>query len=437
MSVTIFLDDDEITGEAYSVSVSRGRALEGDVFNPGGGTVRVRNYEANFNPYFLLQTFRLLLESDDKLLLESGDDILLESGNGVGSGTYGDIELGRKVTIKDGAVTVFTGFVEDFDYSYDTDNRSEATLTVRDSLATLGATNFTDWRTTEAQLTGARVSAILDRPEIGFPSGASARTIATGTQPLNSSLIPLGTNALQELQRVNRAEYGRLFVDAAGKLVFQDRYAVFGLTSSATFSDDGVNLPISDIQIRFGTELLHFSVSVNRQPNSYTVEDDENGDPIYVNDADQVTERIARNEALIAGYPSLGVRNLAIPNLPYQSDDHAYGLAELLLERYASFAAVISGLTVPLGRLSSSDRATVCGLDIGDVITVAWVPYGATGQVTQTLAIEGVTFTARESKNGEDVTTNAFVSFLLSDASDPDYFQVGTDAVDGPKFVAP
>lgn len=437
VSVTVFLDDDEITSEAFAIDVSRGRALEGDVFNPGGGTIRVRNYEANFNPYFLVETSRLLLESGDTLLQENGDDILLESGNGVGAGTYGDIELGRKVTIKDGAVTVFTGFVEDFDYDYDTDNRSEAVMTIRDSLATLGATNLTEWRTTEAQLTGARVSALLDRTEVGFPSGASARNIATGTQPLNSALVALGTNALQELQRINRAEYGRLFVDASGKLTFQDRYAVFGLTSSATFSDDGANLPISDISVRFGTELLRFSVSVTREPNQWTVEDDENGDPIYVNDSSAVTEQIARNESLIAGYPNLGVRNLAIAGLPYQSDDHAYGLAELLLERYASFSAVISGLSVPLGRLSTSDRATVTGLDIGDVITVSWTPYGTTGQVTQTLAIEGVSYSARESQNGEGKTTNAFVSFLLSDASDPGYFVIGTSEWDGPDIIAP
>jgi hypothetical protein len=423
VSITVFLDDDEITADAFTVNVSRGRALEGDAFDPGGGTIRVRNYEGNFNPSFLVSTSRILLESGDKLLQETNDDLLLEAGNGTGVGSYGDIELGRKVTVKDGAVTVFTGFVEDFDYSYDTDNRSEAILTVRDALATLGATTLRDWAPS-AQLTGARVSALLDRTEVGFPSGALARDITTGTQPLQAGQtttddegtitygtgsVRFGTNALQELQRINKAEYGRCFVNRSGKLVFSDRYSVFGLTASATFSDDGTNLPISDIQIRFGTELLHFSVTVVR---------------------DGGTEQTSTNDALIAGYPNLGVRHLAVQSMPLNSDAHSLGLARFLRRRFEQFSGVISGLSVPVDRLSSVDRATVTSLDIGDVIAVSWTPYGTTGAVSQTVAIEAVTYSAV-------VSGGAVVSFQLSDAEDPDYFVVGTDSVNGVKLLAP
>lgn len=423
MSITVFLDSDEITADAFTVNVSRGRALEGDAFDPGGGTIRVRNYEGNFNPSFLISTSRLLQESDDKLLLENGDDILLEAGNGTGVGTYGDIELGRKVTVYDGATLVFTGFVEDFDYSYDVDNRSEATLTVRDALATLGATTLRDWAPSQ-QMTGARVSALLNRPEVGFPSGGAVRDITTGTQPLQpgqtttddegnityrTGTVRFGTNALQELQRINRAEYGRCYVDRTGKLIFSDRYSVFGLTPSASFADDGTALPISDIQIRFGTELLHFSVTVTR---------------------DGGTEQNSKNDALIAGYPNLGVRHLAVQNMPFNSDPHSLGLARFMRRRFEQFSAVISGLSVPLDRLSSVDRATVCELDIGDVVNVTWTPYGTVGAVSQTVAIEAVTYSAV-------VSGGAVVSFQLSDAEDPDYFVVGTDSVDGPKLIAP
>lgn len=410
MAITAFLDDDEITGEVYAVNVSRGRSLEGEAFDPGGGTIQVRNYNANFNPYFLVETSALLLESTDDLLQENGDRILLESGNGTGAGAYGEIKLGRKVVVKDGAVTVFTGYVEDFDFVYAPGGYAEASITVRDSLATLGATTLKEWTTTEAQLTGARVSALLNRSEVGFPSGASFRSIATGTQPLGSETLRFGTNALQELQRINRAEYGRLFVDRTGKLTFGDRYEVFGLTSSATFDND-TNFPFSGIEIRFGTELLHFAVTVTR--------------------AGSDTEQTAEDAALIAEYSSLGVRNRGITNMPYLADDHAYGLAQLVLQRSSSFSAVISGLTVPLGKLGTSDRATVTALDIGDVVTVSWTPTGSSGVVTQVLAIEAVTYSVNLHENA------ATVSFQLSDASDPDYFQVDTDAVDGPKLVAP
>jgi hypothetical protein len=45
------------------------------------------------------------------------------------------------------------------------------------------------------------------------------------------------------------------------------------------------------------------------------------------------------------------------------------------------------------------------------------------------LAIEGVTYTCRAS--------DAWIDFQLSDASDPDYFVVSTDSVNGPELLAP
>jgi hypothetical protein len=79
----------------------------------------------------------------------------------------------------------------------------------------------------------------------------------------------------------------------------------------------------------------------------------------------------------------------------------------------------------------------VCGLGIGDVIEVIWQPYGTTGTVTQTVAIEGRSYEASASKGAEGKTAAASITFLLSNARDPGYFQVDTDAVDGPAIVAP
>lgn len=409
VTVTVFLDADEITAESFTVDVRRGRSLETEDFDAGGGTVKAHNYEANFNPYFLIDTASLLQENDDFLLLESGDRILLEFGNGSGSGVYGEILLGRTITVYDGAVLVFTGFVEDYDYEWDAGGRCEVTLVVRDSFATLGATTFLEWTTTEGQLTGARVSAVLDRAEVGFPSGGSARDIDTGTQPLQADLVSYGSNVLSYLQKVNKSENGRLFVDRSGVLTFQDRYASFGLAASAAFDDAGNDIPFSSIEARFGTELLHFKVSVDRE--------------------DGIAQT-ATNAGQIAAYPSLGVRHLTIGGMLYQSDDHSLGLAEFLLGRYSTIGAVVSGLTVKLHGLGSSDRAVVAALDVGDVVSLSWTPPGTTGVVFQTLSIESVGYSTDRSKRAE-------MTFQLSESSDPDYFQVDTDAVDGPALLAP
>jgi len=423
VSVTVFLDADEITAESYSISCQRGRSLESETFDVGTATVTVRNYNANFNPYFLSDTSALLMESGDFLLQESGDRILLEFGNGTGEGTYGEILTGRKLTVKDGATTVFVGFVEDYDFTWTSDMVAEASLMCRDAMATIGATSLLEWLPTEGELTGERVASLLDRDEVSFPSGGGDRDIADGTQPLAGawnttvdgetvavgSVVSFGTNPLAYLQTVTEAESGRLFVDRTGTLTFQDRYESFGVAASADFDDSDTNLPFHGIDVRFGTELLHFKVSVDR---------------------DGGTVQTATNAAQIAAYPTLGARHLTISGLPYQSDDHAAGLATFLLDRYSSIRAVVSGLTINLHALGTSDRATVAALDIGQVVTLTWTPPGTTGSVFQTLAIEGVAYRSDDSEF-------AAVTFQLSDASDPDYFQVDTDAVDGPKLVAP
>lgn len=405
--VEVYLDADEITGEVTSANTNRGRSIETSTFDAGRARVNVENLSANFNPYFLNLPGALLLESGDTLLLENGDRLLLESGNGLGSGDYGEIKVGRKLTIVDGGVTVFTGYVEDLDFSWDGDLKPSATIDGRDPLATLGATDLNKWQTTLGQLTGARVSAVLNRSEVGFPSGASFRDIASGTQPLQADLVDAGTNALRYLQQINETENGRLFADRTGKLIFQDRYEVFGVTPSASFNDTETALPFYAVDVRFGTELLHFQVSVDAG----------------LDDVQTVTDSAAAAE-----YPTLGKRNLGRRTL-HQLNDHAAGLAQFLVDRLSSVGAVVSGLTVWLNELSVSDRATVCALDIGDVISLTWTPQGSSGPVNQILVIEGVSYSL--------AAQNAWMTFQLSDASDPGYFVVDTDSVGGAALVAP
>lgn len=408
MTLQVLLDTDDIATDTFSVSIQRGRSLETGSIDAGVATIVVENLEADFNPYFLVDTSAILLESGDFLLLENGDKLLLEYGNGAGAGQYGEMVQGRKVTIKDDDTTVYVGFVEDYDYEW-RQNYARATLTCVDALATLGATSFGEWTPTEGQLTGARITSALNRTEVQFPTGVSARDIATGTQPLGSSPISSGTNVLGYVQQVTETENGRLFISRSGVLVFQDRYESFGVTPSVDFDDLGDETEFAGVAVRFGTEALHFQVSVDREGG---------------------TEQTVTNQAQIDANPTLGARRLSKGRLLFQSDDHALGLANFLLDRFDTPAAVVSGLTVELHQLTALEREAVCELDIGDVVTIAWTPPGTEGKVTQTLAVEGVTYDAFN-----DI--EATVTFQLSDASDPGYFVLDTDALDGPAALAP
>lgn len=423
MTLEVLLDTDDIAGDALTVSVQRGRSLETGDFDAGTATITVDNYAADFNPYFLVDTSAILLESGDILLAESGDDLLLEYGNGTGGGQYGEIIQGRKVTVIDNGTTVYVGFVEDYDYEWG-QNRARATLTCVDSLATLAATALSEWLPAEGQVTGARITSALDRSEVQFPTGASARDIATGTQPLaggwyatsaageqeaRGSVVSANTNALSYIQKVAETENGRLFVGRTGKLVFQDRYDSFGATPSLTFDDTGSGIEFAALAVRFGTELLHFKVSVEREGG---------------------TEQTATNQARIDANPTLGARHLSKRGLLFQSDDHALGLANLLLRRFDSPVAVISGLTIELHQLSAAEREDVCELDIGDVVSVSWTPPGTDGPVPQTLAVEGISYDAWNDIEGT-------VTLQLSEASDPGYFVLDTDSLDGTAALAP
>lgn len=407
MTSSITLDGEEIGGDVISVSISCGRSVETEAINAGTATIVVDNLAADFNPYFLIDTSVLLLESGDAILLESGDRLLLETIVGSG-GAYGQIVQGREVVVTDGSTVVYTGYVEDYDYEWG-QNYARATLTCVDALATLGATKFLEWTTTEGELTGERIASVLDRAEVSFPDGVGDRDIDDGTQPLQADLVTYGSNVLTYLQKVSKSEYGRLFVSRLGALTFRDRYAAFGLTSSVSFNDLGTGVDIAAVAVRFGTEFLHFKVSADR----------ENG-----------VAQTATNQAQINANPKLGARHLTLGGMLYQSDDHSAGLASFVLGRSSTPAAVVSGLTIELHQLSESDRDDVCAVDIGDVVDMTWTPSGSTGQVVQTLVVEGRNY---RSEDG----VRAYVDLMLSDASDPDYFQVDTDAVDGPKPVAP
>ena len=117
-------------------------------------------------------------------------------------------------------------------------------------------------------------------------------------------------------------------------------------------------------------------------------------------------------------------------DLLFQSDSYSEGLAKYLVDRYSVQAAVVSAMRIKLHALGTSDRADVCALELGDVISLTWTPTGSLGIVSQVLAVEGIRYTASDRLEAE-------IELQLSDARDPDYFQIDTDSIDGDKLMAP
>jgi hypothetical protein len=404
MTTTVFLYDPntaidhDITDEVYSVSIDRGRSRELDEINAGTCRVRCRNYLGNFNPYFLTDNDYLLMESGDFVLLEDSGRIILEA---IGAGgDYGIMSLGRKLTVYDGATVVFTGFLEDIDLDWTAHKEKDCTLHAADGLARLARQRFLEWTTTAGDTTGDRMSAIVARPEVD--DLWATLLFDTGLSTLQSDLVTYGSNVLNYMQLVSRAEQGRLYVSAFGTLVFQDRSSIAAGTPVVDFDDAATGqvadeIPFSVVEVTFGSELLYTKVSVDNIGGIAQTADDATAQANY------------------------GIRHLTYSQMLLDSDGQANDLATYLLGRYSSPEAVVSSIRVPLEKLSSTNRTTVTGLEISDTVTLNWTPTPSLGAVSQTLVIEGVGYE-------KDIDGATWMTFQLSAAPDNAVFILAADA---------
>jgi hypothetical protein len=433
VTTTVYYDGIEVTGESFDVDIRRGRSRTIDEFEAASGYVRVRNVSRNFDPPFFTTPSYLLLESGDFVLLETGDRVLLEQGS-FAAGSYGQMQLGKTLVVMDGSVTVFAGHVEDINYRYDVGGYAEATFVVGDPINTLARTSIgVDVITTDAQTPGARIAAVLDRSDVNFPAGGTYRSIATGHARLVGDTIVAGTNVLQYLQLVARTDAGKLYTDRTGKLVYKGRYdwpgesgGTFG-NSSADFTDTvGATFAFSSVQLDYGSELLTYQATVTRvvvPPPVVTfgvVNEDVDPDVPVVDSSG--TPRSATAGA--SPPPALGARNLSMPGLLLRNDSECEARASYIVDRYSVPEGVISSLSTYLEPYGSVDRAVVAALDINDVVTVTWTPNNTGTTVTQTLAVEGVTY----SKPYDGLTT---VTLQLSEMPNTNFFRLDVDSLDG------
>lgn len=396
---TVTLGADDITNEVYSVSIRRGRSRESDEFSPTTGQIRLRNYTRDFDPEFFVTNTFLLLESGDYVLLETGDKILLEQGDAA-SGAYGVISLGRDIEVKDGAVTVFSGHLEDTSNSYDVNGRTDASLQVGDVLTSMANTDLlSDWESTENQLAGARLTELLGLSDVGLSSFVAS--FDDGTVPLQGTTVAAGTNVLQYAQTVSRTEWGKFYVKRDGFLDFRDRYTFPSQTAVADFDDTGTNFEFNGLGVNVGSELRAWSAVVTRvggEPKTATASTSPPG--------------------------SFGRRGVSFSGLLFRDDEESKSLAEFVAEKYSSTEAVVSALRVVLSGLSTADRATIAAIDINDAVTLSWTPTGAGETITQSLVVEGVEYEA-------DMTGFAAMTFQLSAFPDTTYFVLDTDTLDG------
>ena len=310
----------DATEYVLAVAIQRGRGTQTDQFSPG--------------------TCRVL--ADDRA---SGR--LFDPANTASAWYEGTFDLAprRAIKVLAGTAELFVGAITDLDITYEQPNLSFASITSADALYELSRTALTAFNPS-SQLTSARVSAILDRPEVNFST--ALRNISTGVATCGTVAYTDNTNTLAALQSVAIAEDGRLFANRKNQIEFNPRVSFTFSTAIANFGGTASNeIPILAIGVAYGQETLFNRVQI---------------------DVDGGTAaQVASGTASQAQY---GVQTLSFSNVPLDTLAAGSALAENLLTKYQEPKIRFDEIATSLNACGSALWPTVLTLDVGDVISV-------------------------------------------------------------------
>ena len=310
----------DATEYVLAVGIQRGRGSQTEQFQPG--------------------TCRIL--ADDRA---SGR--LFDPANTASTWYEGDFDLAprRAIKVLAGTAELFVGAITDLDITYEMPNLSFASIVAADGLYELSRTALTAF-TPSSQLTSARVSAILDRPEVNFST--ALRDISTGVATCGTVAYTDNTNTLTALQAVAVAEDGRLFADRRNKITFDPRIDFTFSTAIASFGGTATNnIPILSIGVAYGQETLFNRVQI---------------------DVDGGTAAQVVSDATSQG--KYGVQTLSFSSVPLNTLAAGSALAQNLLDKYKDPKIRFNEISTSLNACGSALWPTVLTLDVGDLISV-------------------------------------------------------------------
>jgi hypothetical protein len=344
---------DDVSSYCREISISRGRSDQLQAVSAGTATFTLVNNDRRFDP---INTSSPYWDSTNN-----------RSG----------VTPRRKVTVTLDGETVFTGRITDIDVSYE-QNLSTVSITASDDFVLLANTTTGTGFTPPAELSGTRVTSILDLADVNYP--ATSRSISSGTATFSATALNDNENALTYLQKCAESEQGYFYVSGNGTLTFTNRIASSFATIAATFSDTGTNIPYSALSVRYGQEFLYNKVICQTS----------SGTPQEANDVASQTE--------------WGISTLSLSDLLLSSDADALTLSERLLSLYSIPQYRFDNIGVNLNRLTAPQRATVLGLEIADVISLTRTySTGTPSSVTQYYSIEGISHKISPAKHEMEI----------------------------------
>lgn len=340
----------DVTTEINSVNVKRGRRDIGDQFSAG---------TMSFN---MLDTTGVLNPFDTESPYYDPSEAL------PGLAPMRRVRLARysATNVKE---YLFNGYIVNYDYNFALGGLDTVTVYCADDFYLLAQTYLAEFNVTE-QLSSARLTAVLNLPEVDFPIGQ--RNISTGTQTLGGAAaytVAEGTNTLEYCNKINEAEQGRLFMARNGDLTFQPRIGNTLSASVADFHDDGTNIPYDSVGITFEADQVVNRAAVAIAGGTQEIAEDLPSQAKYFIQTTSITDSLLHN------------------------DTAALALANYLLEPEPE--ARYTSLGTNLNKLSSAQRDAIAIVDIGNTITIekTFASGAGTTQLAQELSVEGIEHT--------------------------------------------
>lgn len=329
----------DISDRLIGTSVSRGKNQALDRIDAGTSSILVDNSDRHFDPLYPNGPY------------------------------FGQLIPRRTVRITCNDQPVFIGAIDDFDIIYAPSNRSQVRIDVSDAFSTLTNSGLEEFTPT-AQLSGARVNAVLDRPEVDWP--ADEREIDAGNSTMLAALVAEGTSVLEYLQLVSNSEFGDLFIGKDGKVVFRERNSVPNIPN-LVFTDEVVagvyqGIQFASVNNVYGSENLY-----NR---------------ILISNADSPALEASANDA--ESQTVYGPRSFSQSSLLVASQSELQFLADYLLARFKEPQYRFEAVTVVMDTLSTVNQDAVLDLEIGDIVQVRFEPSDIPPAIEQYVRIIGI-----------------------------------------------
>jgi hypothetical protein len=358
----------DVSNLVDSVRTSRGRTALSEIFQTGTMSLRIIDQNGDFNPMNASSPYYNLLTPMRKVTITASYE----------GTTY----------------PIFAGYITSYDTTTPRDVGEVVYTTIQavDGFRLFQNAQITTVASaTAGQTTGTRIGKILD--SIGWPVGM--RDVDAGQTTVQADPGTLRTS-LGAMQNITSTEYGSLYMDGFGNLVFQDR----ALTSSSVagtpvvFNDNGTGISYNNALWKLDDTLVFNKASITRTGG---------------------TAQVAFNQASIDKY---FLHSYQEQNLLMETDAEALNNAQAFVASRQETSIRCDAITLDLYTANYDAGITAAlDLDFFDPITVTTTQPGSS-TLTKTLQVFGVS---------HDIKPSAWKTTLTTLEPIIDSFIIGTD----------